>query len=100
MIGGIIAAGLGERLVARGIATPKPLIEIGGRPLIARTIDALCGAGAVSFDAGTFTVNTLSMGIKTAAGTGQAQATLNVGGGSFNVNTAFTLGSQASAGSS
>jgi len=46
MIGGIIAAGLGERLVARGIAKPKPLIEIAGRPLIARTIDALCGAGA------------------------------------------------------
>ena len=46
MIGGIIAAGLGERLLARGIATPKPLIEIGGRPLIARTIDALHGAGA------------------------------------------------------
>ena len=46
MIGGIIAAGLGERLRARGITTPKPLLEIGGRPLIARTIAALHAAGA------------------------------------------------------
>jgi len=46
MIAGIIAAGIGERLQARGIATPKPLIEIGGRPLIARTIHALHAAGA------------------------------------------------------
>ncbi len=46
MIGGIIAAGLGERLQAHGITTPKPLIEIGGRPLIARTIEALHRAGA------------------------------------------------------
>jgi NDP-sugar pyrophosphorylase family protein len=46
MMGGIIAAGLGERLQAHGITTPKPLIEIAGRPLIARTIDALAAAGA------------------------------------------------------
>lgn len=46
MNAGIIAAGLGERLQAHGITTPKPLIEIGGRPLIARTIDAVCAAGA------------------------------------------------------
>jgi NDP-sugar pyrophosphorylase family protein len=46
MNAGIIAAGLGERLQAHGITTPKPLLEIGGRPLIARTIDAVCGAGA------------------------------------------------------
>ena len=37
-------------------------------------------------DTGAFTVNTLSMGIKTAAGTGAAQGTLNVGGGTFTVN--------------
>jgi NDP-sugar pyrophosphorylase family protein len=43
---GIIAAGLGERLRAHGIRTPKPLLEVGGRPLIARTIDALRAAGA------------------------------------------------------
>jgi NDP-sugar pyrophosphorylase family protein len=46
MMAGIIAAGLGERLQAHGITTPKPLIEIGGRPLVARTIDAVCAAGA------------------------------------------------------
>jgi len=46
MNAGIIAAGLGERLRAQGITTPKPLLEIGGRPLIARTIDALRAAGA------------------------------------------------------
>lgn len=45
-MGGIIAAGLGERLQAGGIATPKPLIEVGGRPLIARAIDTLRAAGA------------------------------------------------------
>ena len=46
MMAGIIAAGLGERLRAHGITTPKPLLAIGGRPLIARTIDAVCAAGA------------------------------------------------------
>jgi len=46
MIAGIIAAGLGERLQAHGITTPKPLVAIAGRPLIARTIDALAAAGA------------------------------------------------------
>jgi hypothetical protein len=56
------------------------------------------GNGTVSFDSGTFTVATLSMGLKTGASSGAATATLNVGGGNFNVNTAFTLGSQATAG--
>jgi autotransporter-associated beta strand protein len=56
--------------------------------------------GTLSFDTGTFSVNTITMGIKTAAGTGPAAGTINVGGGSFTVNTAFTLGSQASAGTS
>ncbi len=37
---GIIAAGTGERLARGGIPTPKPLVPIGGRPLIARVIDA------------------------------------------------------------
>lgn len=46
MNAGIIAAGLGERLQAGGVVTPKPLLEIAGRPLIARTIDALGAAGA------------------------------------------------------
>jgi NDP-sugar pyrophosphorylase family protein len=48
MRAGIIAAGFGERLQAAGIATPKPLLEIGGRPLIARTIETACHAGATS----------------------------------------------------
>ncbi len=30
MKAGIIAAGLGERLIGGGIATPKPLVPIGG----------------------------------------------------------------------
>ena len=46
MMAGIIAAGLGERLRAHGITTPKPLLAIAGRPLIARTIDTVCAAGA------------------------------------------------------
>lgn len=56
--------------------------------------------GTLSFDAGTFTVATLSLALKTNLGTGTANATVNVGGGSFTVNTAFTLGSQATAGKS
>jgi len=36
----IIAAGTGERLVSGGIEIPKPLLPIGGRPLIARIIEA------------------------------------------------------------
>lgn len=37
---GIIAAGKGERLARGGIVTPKPLVSVGARPLIARIIDA------------------------------------------------------------
>ena len=48
MKAGIIAAGHGERLRAAGIAIPKPLISIAGRPLIARAIDAARAAGATS----------------------------------------------------
>lgn len=59
-------------------------------------------AGTLSFDAGTFTVDTLNMAPKTGSGTGTANATVNVGGGSFTVNIggSFTLGSQATAGKS
>jgi NDP-sugar pyrophosphorylase family protein len=46
MKAGIIAAGLGERFRAAGIATPKPLVEVGGRTLLERTIDAAAAAGA------------------------------------------------------
>jgi len=48
MKAGIIAAGHGERLQAAGIATPKPLLAIGGRPLIARAIATARAAGATS----------------------------------------------------
>jgi NDP-sugar pyrophosphorylase family protein len=40
---GIIAAGRGDRLALGGIPTPKPLVSVGGRPLISRIIEA--GAG-------------------------------------------------------
>jgi len=43
---GIIAAGLGERLRAGGIATPKPLVEIAGAPLISHVIRAARRGGA------------------------------------------------------
>lgn len=46
MMAGIIAAGHGERLQAAGITTPKPLLPIGGRPLIARAIETARQAGA------------------------------------------------------
>ena len=46
MIAGIIAAGHGERFQAAGITTPKPLIQVGGKPLIAHAIDAARRAGA------------------------------------------------------
>ncbi len=48
MKAGIIAAGHGDRLRAAGIATPKPLLAIGGRPMIARAIDTARTAGASS----------------------------------------------------
>ena len=46
----IIAAGQGSRLHEEGIALPKPLVQIGGKPLIGRLIDILvsCGAESVS----------------------------------------------------
>jgi autotransporter-associated beta strand protein len=54
--------------------------------------------GTLHFNAGTFTVGTLTMAQKSAAATGTATGTLNVGGGAFTVNTAFTLGSQTGSG--
>jgi NDP-sugar pyrophosphorylase family protein len=46
MKAGIIAAGLGERLRAAGILTPKPLIAVGGKTLLERAIHSACEAGA------------------------------------------------------
>jgi fibronectin-binding autotransporter adhesin len=56
--------------------------------------------GTLSFDDGTFDVNTLNMAPKSGGGTGTARATLNIGGGTFTVNTAFTMGSQSGSGAS
>jgi len=46
MKAGIIAAGVGQRLKKEGISTPKPLIEVAGKPLIRRAIEAAIYAGA------------------------------------------------------
>ena len=43
----ILAAGRGERMRPLSDATPKPLLEAGGRPLIVWQIDALARAGFV-----------------------------------------------------
>ncbi len=48
MKAGIIAAGTGERLARGGISTPKPLVRVGGEPLIGRTIRAAASVGATS----------------------------------------------------
>jgi len=45
---GIIAAGTGDRLARGGVSTPKPLVPVRGRPLIARVIEAGAQLGATS----------------------------------------------------
>jgi NDP-sugar pyrophosphorylase family protein len=45
MKAGILAAGDGSRLARAGIATPKPLVKVGGITLIERTMRALVEAG-------------------------------------------------------
>jgi NDP-sugar pyrophosphorylase family protein len=42
----ILAAGLGERFRRAGIATPKPLLQVGGRTLLERAILSAARAGA------------------------------------------------------
>lgn len=44
----IIAAGEGSRLAQEGILKPKPLIELDGRPMIARLIEIMAHSGAES----------------------------------------------------
>ena len=41
----ILAAGRGERMGALTRRVPKPLLEVGGRPLIEHQVDRLAGAG-------------------------------------------------------
>lgn len=43
---GIIAAGEGSRLVSEGVSSPKPLVDIDGRPMIGRLIDIFNALGA------------------------------------------------------
>ena len=45
---GIIAAGEGSRLVREGVALPKPLVDLDGRPMIERLIDIFVSLGAES----------------------------------------------------
>lgn len=45
MKAGLIAAGWGERLRAAGIAVPKPLVEVAGRPLVDHVLGAVAAAG-------------------------------------------------------
>lgn len=42
----IIAAGEGSRLVQEGVAVPKPLVDLDGRPMIRRLIDIFCALNA------------------------------------------------------
>lgn len=42
----ILAAGLGSRFVKEGIMTPKPMVEVMGKPMVARLIDVLMSCGA------------------------------------------------------
>lgn len=44
----IIAAGDGSRLVHEGVSSPKPLVELDGRPMIRRLVDIFTECGAES----------------------------------------------------
>ncbi len=44
----IIAAGDGSRLVHEGVSSPKPLVELDGRPMIRRLTDIFTACGAES----------------------------------------------------
>ena len=48
MHGLILAGGEGSRLAAEGVATPKPLLELGGEPLIVRLLRTLERLGCES----------------------------------------------------
>ena len=61
MKAGIIAAGEGSRLRSEGIALPKPLVPVGGVPLIERLIGALVRAGITEISC---IVNEYSLDVK------------------------------------
>lgn len=45
---GLIAAGLGSRLVSEGVEAPKPLVKVGGEPLLGRLLRIFLANGAES----------------------------------------------------
>jgi NDP-sugar pyrophosphorylase family protein len=45
MKAGLIAAGLGERLVGAGVDTPKPLVRVADKALVDHVLDAVAAAG-------------------------------------------------------
>ncbi len=49
----ILAGGHGSRFVKEGVATPKPMIEVMGQPMIGRLVELLqnCGAETISIAA-------------------------------------------------
>jgi len=48
MIAGVIAAGEGSRLRSEGMAIPKPMVEVGGTPIIGRLLRTLSNSGITS----------------------------------------------------
>jgi len=47
---GLIAAGLGSRLASEGIEVPKPLVKVGGEPLMGRLLRVFLENGAESIN--------------------------------------------------
>ncbi|MDR1529673.1 MAG: nucleotidyltransferase family protein [Burkholderiales bacterium] len=64
----ILAAGRGERMRPLTDTMPKPLLEVGGKPLIVRQIEALARAG---FDRIAINVSWLGEAVKQALGDGK-----------------------------
>jgi fibronectin-binding autotransporter adhesin len=56
--------------------------------------------GTLNLTGGSVTIGTVALGTKTAAGNAAANGTINASAGSLTVNSGFTLGSEATAGSS